>query len=421
MPGRTSDNGRVMTFHGRVGSRAPLMGLTAAVLALLLLPTLVLGADWTPLRRVSGNGGSRLDSMHQLAAANGKLFMVYPRIGSGPTDDRVVYLRSGNNGTSWSRERALFASTNKHRHVVPNLAIAARGDIVVVAWRVKGPEEHSLFVRVSRDGGNTFGIRTRIVSTTKDHGVGVPAVAIGNDVVAVSWTNRASGKVRIRTSRNGGRTFKAAKTLGRTSLSIDCRNKLTDGLVGIAANDKSIHVAWSYAPKRQCLASSIRVRTSIDRGRTWSPLRTITNKRSYGWPELDARGKTVVATVQSPTGGIITARSIRNGRKWDDKLRKAQDGFSFSAADITLLPEGRALMTYVKERIRNDRLISTKVVSRRSPDNGASFKAPKAVTADDKLLRMAPNIANNGKKATIVVQSGQLDGSPRNVFASRLR
>jgi len=410
-----------MTFDRRVGSRAPLMGLTAAVLALLLLPTLVLGADWTSLQRVTSNGGSRLDSMHQLAAANGKLHLVHPRVGSGATDDRIVYQRSGNDGGSWSREHLLFASTNKHRHVVPNLAIAARGDIVVVAWRVRGPDEHSLFVRVSRDGGNTFGVRTRMVATTKAHGIGVPAVTVGNDVVAVAWTNRGSGKIKIRTSRNAGRSFKAAKALGTTSLSIDCRHKLTDGLVGIAASDKSIHVAWSYAPKRQCLASSIRIRTSVDRGRSWSPLRTITNKRSYGWPELAARGKTVVATVQSPTGGIITARSLRNGRRWDDKLRKAPDGFSFSAADIALLPEGRALMTYVKERIRKDRLISTKVVSRRSPDNGANFKAPKAVTADDKMLRMAPNIAANGKKATIVVQSGQLDGSPRNVFASRLR
>jgi hypothetical protein len=237
----------------------------------------------------------------------------------------------------------------------------------------------------------------------------------------VTWTNRANGRIKIRTSKNGGRSYGPAKTLGKTGLSIDCRSQLTDGLVGIAANDRSLHVAWSQGPRRKCLASTIKVRTSLDRGRSWSPRRTITDKRSYGWPELAARGKTVVATVQSPTGGIITARSARNGRNWSDKLYKAPKGHSLSAADVALLPKRKAIITYVKERVRKDRLISTRVVSRRSPDDGANYRAPKSVTSEARLLRMAPNVAANGKKVTIVVQSGRMDGSPRNVFSSRLR
>ncbi len=410
-----------MTLYGRVGSRAPLMGFLAAVLSLLLFPTLVLGADWTSLSRVSSTPGSRLDSLHQLTAAAGKLHLVHPRIGPNTTDDRVVYQRSGNDGTSWTKELPIFTATVNLRHVQPNLAIAAKGDVVAVAWRVKGPEETALFVRVSRDGGDTFGVRDQISFTRKDDGIGVPVMAIGNDVVAIAWTDRTHGRIKLRTSRNTGRTFGPAQTLGKTNLSIDCKEKLTDGLVGMAANDKSLHVAWSHAPKRQCLAASIKVRTSLDRGQRWSRERTITARRSYGWPELDARGKTVVATVQSPTGGVITARSARNGRKWTDKLLKAPSGYSYSAADVTLLPKGKALITYVKERIRKDRLVSTRVVSRRSTNDGASYNGPTSVTGDAKLLRMAPNVAANRARATIVVQSGQLDGSPRNIYATRLR
>ena len=410
-----------MTLHRRVGSRAPVTGLTAAVLALLLLPTLVLGAEWTSPKRVSEAGGSRLDSLHQLAGDRGKLHLVHPRIGSGTTDDRVVYQRSADGGTSWSKERTLFHATNQRRHVVPNLAVAARGDIVAVAWRVGGPAGHTLFVRVSRDGGQSFGIKDEIFSTSKGHGVGVPAVTIGNDFVAVAWTNRANGKIKLRISRDDGRTFKPARTLGRTSLSIDCRKTLTDGLVGLAANDRSLHVAWSHAPKRSCYARAIKVRTSLDRGGSWSPRRTITERRSYGWPELDARGKTVVATVQSPNGGVIVSRSGKNGRNWRDRLLKPAKGHSLSAADVMLLPDGKALMTYVNERIRKHRLVSTKVVSRRSPDDGRSWKEPKVVVPGASVLRMAPNIAAIGKRATIVLQSGQLDGSPRNNYAARLR
>lgn len=409
-----------MTSYGRAGSRVPLTGLTMALLALFLVPTLVHGADWTAGRRVN-NSGARLDSMHQLAAAGGKLHLIHPRIGPNATDDRVLYQRSSDGGASWTRERALWTATNQRREVVPNLAVGARGDTVAVAWRAAGPEEHALFVRVSRDGGDTFGPRTQLFATAKRHGIGVPAVAVGKEVVGVTWTNRANGRIKIRTSKNGGRSYGPAKTLGKTGLSIDCRSQLTDGLVGIAANDRSLHVAWSQGPRRKCLASTIKVRTSLDRGRSWSPRRTITDKRSYGWPELAARGKTVVATVQSPTGGIITARSARNGRNWSDKLYKAPKGHSLSAADVALLPKRKAIITYVKERVRKDRLISTRVVSRRSPDDGANYRAPKSVTSEARLLRMAPNVAANGKKVTIVVQSGRMDGSPRNVFSSRLR
>ncbi len=421
MLGRTGDNVAVTTLDRGVGSRAPLTGFAAAVLALFLLPTLVLGADWTPLSRVSANGGSRLDSLHQLAADRGKLHLVHPRIGPSAIDDRVVYQRSTNDGASWTKERTLFSASLQRRNVIPNLAIAAKDNMVAVAWRVNGPAGNALFVRVSRDGGSSFAGKREIFSTSRSHGVGVPAVAVGDDVVAVAWTNRANGKIKIRTSRDDGRTFQAARTLGQTSLSIDCQKRLTDGLVGLAINDRAVHVAWSHAPTRQCLAKGIKVRSSLDRGKSWGSRRTITKRLNYGWPELDSRGKTVVATVQSPTGGVIVARSGRNGKAWRDRLLKPAKGHSLSAADITLLPNKKAFMTYIDERIKNRRLISTMVVSRFSPDDGRSWNRPRTVAKRQSLLRMAPNVAANGKSLTIAVQSGQLDGTPRNIFTTRLR
>ena len=410
-----------MTPHRRVGSRAPLVGLAAAALALLLLPSLAIGADWSALKRVSDDGGSRLDSLHQVAATRDKLHLLHVRIGPRKTDDRVVYQRSRNGGASWTRERVLFSATNGRRHVVPNVALAAQGDIVVAAWRVNGSKGHSLFVRVSRDGGQAFAKRVEVFSTRKSAGVGVPAVAVGNDVIAVAWTNRADGKIRIRTSRDDGRTFKSSTTLGQTKMSIDCRARLTDGLVGLAINNKSVHVAWSHSPKQRCFASSIRVRTALDRGKAWSPVRTITERDTFGWPELDARGKTVLATAQTLGGSIVVARSARNGRNWREQLLKPPSGRGFSGADVVLLPRKKAVLVYVNERIRKDRLVSTRLVSRRSKNDGASWQKPKAVTRDAKLLRMAPNVVANESRVTVVVQSGQLDGSPRNIYASRLR
>lgn len=421
VPPRTGHNGTVMTSRRGVGSRAPLTGLIAAVLALLLLPTLALGADWQKARRVTEFGGARLDSLHQLAADRGTLHLVHPRIGSGATDDRVVYQRSTDGGASWTKERPVFSANRVHRDIVPNLALGVKGDVVAVAWRVAGSGKHTLFTRVSRDGGSSFGLKDEIFSTSRGHGIGVPTVAVGNGIVAVAWTNRANGKVKLRISRDDGRTFEPAKTLGRTKLSIDCRKRLTDGLVGLAVNGRSVHVAWSHAPKRSCMAKAIKVRTSLDGGKSWSTRRTITDRRSYGWPELDSRGKTVVATVQSPTGGVIVARSGKNGRNWRDQLLKPPRGYSLSAADVTLMSDKRAMVTYVKERVKKRRLVNTRVVSRFSGTDGRSWKRPRTVVAKARKLRMAPNIAANGRRPTIVLQAGQLDGWPRNILATRLR
>jgi hypothetical protein len=418
---RTTHDRVVMTIHRRVGCRAPLSSLGAALLALLLLPALAFGAEWTGLERVTSVGGSRLDSLHQAASARNVLHLLHARLGPGRTDDKVVYQRSGNDGRSWSAERPLFKANVRYRKVVPNLAIEARDRLVAVAFRVSGPSGHTLFVRVSRNGGSTFGKRVALFATKNRDGIGVPAVAVGDDVIAVAWTNRANGEIKVRTSRDDGQSFKRARTLGATKVSIDCRDTLTDGLVGIAANDRSLHVAWSDAGRRQCIADDIKVRTSLDRGASWSSTRTITERDSFGWPELDARGKTVVATVQATGGSVIVARSEKNGRNWREQTFKPPSGYIFSATDVALLPDKKALVAYVKERLQNGKLVSTRVVSRRSPDDGISWSKPKPVTQEAKLLRMAPNLVNNGSRATLVVQSGQLDGKPRHIYASRLR
>jgi hypothetical protein len=415
----------VMTPGGRVGRGVPstiVLALLASLAATLLAAASV-AADWTTLKRVTDERGSRLDSLHQLAADRGIFHIVHPRIGPGATDDRVFYQRSDDQGETWSQPWPLFQATTMHRQVVPNLALDASRETVAVVWRVSGPEGHAMLLRVSRDGGRTFGKRKGIVSTKRDHGIGVPAVAVdvGGRVIVVAWTDRHDRTIMLRSSRDGGRTFGDARSVGRTNLSIDCRRRLTDGLVGLAASLRSIHVAWSDAPTRRCQASRIQARRSGDHGRTWEAARTVTARRSYGWPELDARGRTVMATVQAPGGDVIVARSGNDGASWADRLLKAPRGANFSAADVVLLPERKAMITYVNERIRRARLLATKVVSRWSPDDGTSLRRPRTVAGEARRLRIAPNIAGDGEGVSIVLQSGPLSGLPRNVFVSRLR
>jgi hypothetical protein len=415
----------MMTLGGGVGPRAPSVAVLALSYALsfTLLGASAAAAGWSTLKRVTDERGSRFDSLHQLAADRGIFHVVHPRVGPGATDDRVFYQRSDDQGETWSDLSPLFQATSTHRQVVPNLALAARGDTVAAAWRVSGPGGHALLMRVSHDGGRTFGKRKDIFDTKRADGIGVPAVAVSSRgrVVVAAWTDRHTRRILLRTSRDGGRTFGDARAIGRTNLSIDCRGRLTDGLVGLAASSRFIHVAWSVAPAKRCQASSIQARRSDDKGRTWEAARVVTSRRSYGWPELDARARTVMATVQAPGGDVIVARSTDDGASWSDRLLKAPKGANFSAADIVLLPDRKAMVTYVNERIRRAKLIATKVVSRWSPDDGASLRKPRTVAGEARRLRMAPNIAADGEGVSIVLQSGPLSGSPRNLFTSRLR
>ena len=81
-----------------------------------------------------------------------------------------------------------------------------------------------------------------------------------------------------------------------------------------------------------------------------------------------------MATVQSTDGGVVLSRSADDGASWDDRLLKAPRGYSFSAADVVLMDGGKAMITYVKERVRRSRLLATEVVSRWSPDDGISLR-----------------------------------------------
>jgi len=397
------------------------MGLVLVLVGLLANPVSAAAGGWTGLGRVTDLPTSRLDSMHQLVASRGILHLVHPRVGPRLTDDRVLYQRSTSDGRRWSAPKVLFKATKARRTVVPNLALAARNAIVAVAFRVSGPAGHALFVRTSRNGGRSFGPRVEIFSTTKASGIGVPAITVGKDLIAVAWTNRANGRVNVRFSRDGGQSFSGARTLARTRHSIECDSRLTDGLVGLASSGSTVHLAWSHAPTLQCAASAVRVRTSTNAGRSWKPVRTITTRTSFGWPELDARGKNVMAVVQGTAGELILARSTNNGRKWRVQLSKPPRGRSYSAGDVVLGPRGIAWISYVNERIENDRLASTRVITRRSSNGGASFGKSIPVTRDQRLLRQAANIALPGRRPVLVVQGGALDGTPRHIYSSRYR
>ena len=129
----------------------------------------------------------------------------------------------------------------------------------------------------------------------------------------------------------------------------------------------------------------------------------------------------MIATAQLPTGGLVVARSADNGRRWRDLVLKPHKGRILSAGDVLLDGRGEAWVAYVDGRVRDGKLVGTRVVARRSRDGGRRFGPATEVLGAARLLRQAPNLAMLGRRPTIVLQSGGLTGRDYDIVATRWR
>jgi hypothetical protein len=401
----------------RVPVRA--IGLCLLALGAFAQPSLADGGPST--QRVSQRGGTRLDSLHQLASSAGVLHLAHARTGLSGRPDQVIVQRSRDGGSDWTSEHALFTAGSRYGRVLPNLALAARGSIVAVAFRVQGQDATTLFVRTSRDGGRRFGRRVAVATRSGKLALGVPAVTVGDRVLAVAWTDRDDGTIRLRRSFDGGRSFSKAEMLGRTRVSIECRGTVTDGLVGLAAAGERLYLSWADSNERSCMAGRIVMRASPDRGGRWRDERTVTGSRSYGWAELASSGGTVLATVQLPSGRLLVARSRDEGRSWRQTTLSPRRGRVLSAGDL-LIREGRQVWVgFVEETISRGRLRESRVRVIRSKDGGASFGRARTLAGTARSLRQAVNLADTDQGRVAVFQSGGLSGQPRNLLVARWR
>ena len=378
-------------------------------------------AGWTSAHRVSVRNDSALSSLHELAAAGNTLHLVHARTGPGKSDDRVVYQRSSDGGGSWTKESALWTSGPTYNGVIPNLAVAARGDVVAAVFRVRGAHGAALYARVSHNAGKTFAPRSLIVSVSGPRGLGVPAVAIGDaNTIVIAWTDRASGHVRVRRSTNGGSSFGGATTVASSDLSIDCSNpNVVDGLVGLAAAGSTVYVAWSDASGGACIASRVRIRTSHDNGRTWGKPHLVTGSSSFGWPELAALYDRLLVTLQRPDGSLLLARSTDSGKTFRQQIFKASGKRELGAADVALLDGGKAWLVVPDLAYQGDTVASSRLRFRVSTDSGRTWQPGTTIVTETDKLRQAPNVAAWHGKPVVVFQSGPVSGSRSDIWSMR--
>jgi hypothetical protein len=208
--------------------------------------------------------------------------------------DGLRYRRSINQGETFGRARYLsHASSVRH----PDIGRGPDG-LVAVSWGGY-PDDFTdqISVRVSSDGGRTFGTKHSWPTTTADWST----VAVGDGVVYLASIN-AAGKEVVRRSTNAGQSWSLI-------------SQLDPGGLTLAAEGSEAYVAW-ISPQGQ----GVKYRRTIDRGATWSPVASLSSPNWY-----------LYDTVISLQGGV--ARALYGG---DDGMyyRQSADGLTWSAPRI---------------------------------------------------------------------------------------
>jgi hypothetical protein len=263
------------------------------------------GSRWSTVKRLNQK------SMHgiqpAIAASGDAVYAVW--VGTRryvpykPAAPRTLYFRANlreGASASWRAIKRLSSTTGR----VDRPAIAADGSNVYVAWT--NANNGTIWVATSRDRGRNWSRRK--VATTRSKDVsgywGHPVIAASADRIILAWWPRQDATMKVRISKDGGRSWSAATTLGYSTWH-----------PAVAAKDGRLVVAWPHERR-------LYVRT-WDEG--WGPRR-----------EVDTGGKKVyspaVALRDSDSMAIAYPVCLRNcSFKPDSPVSKASLKWRYSA------------------------------------------------------------------------------------------
>lgn len=252
-----------------------------AALAFCGMVAVAQAADWKPEVRLSdGRAAARVtfNFVRSIAAdGEGGLHAVWWDERDGAS--RVHYRRG--RGGDWREDVVLSADDARAQHP----AVAAAGRRVYVAWHELAGAQPDVVIRVSADGGATFGppVRPRHSATAAAH----PSLAATGDRVHLVFHDEREGRTEIyhERSTDGGRTFEPEQRVSDPG---------AISWVGtVTATPDRLYVAWVDLKDGN---EEEYVRASDDGGRTFRPPVRLTENGACSWaPSLAARGDTVHA------------------------------------------------------------------------------------------------------------------------------
>ena len=294
--------------------------LIAATLLLLLSAQPAFAIGWDGEAKLSSAETLRPELVRTGASA---------ALAAWVTGSSFVARRTTDGGTTWLPAQTLSTSLSL------GASVAASGQNVnaVFAKRVRCPASGAFVSRIyhrrSVDGGGTWGAPVALTSSCSE--AIQPDVARSSDgQVSVVWTGLTTGRILIRTSRDGGVTFAPAIAFASTTIVISdtsapAATYSADPQVAIGSSGTT-YAAYASAP------DTLSIRRSRDRGTTWSAPTRLT-------ADAIAPNMSLVATgTRAIVGYTVDAGSLFRG-----VYRTTADrGATWSAAkSVVSVPSGQ--------------------------------------------------------------------------------
>jgi hypothetical protein len=309
---------------------------------------------------VSPLGGGLTSAASSVAANGDVVHAVYWRQFAAGNEE-VFYRRSQNRGDSWEPEVRLTDATGLSRS--PSVAVS--GSTVYVVWADDRAGNFEIYLKLSQNGGTTWGTDTRL-TTMAGSSLG-PSVAVSASRIHVVWNDDRDGNLEIyhkrgaldgsswdadaRITNTGTSSTHPTLAIGSSAvhlaweegqqvayqLSLDdgatwsAAQQLSHALAGqfiaarlpsIAATDQDVHVVWMDNRTLTCIyCYRLYYASSTSNGSTWGGEREISSdESSTGYPSLSASGSAlrVLWASRSEIAGtsIYYLRSLDGGQTW---------------------------------------------------------------------------------------------------------
>jgi Tol biopolymer transport system component len=231
---------------------------------------------------------------------------VTDRINGGWANDTTrkvgaYYIRSSNDGTSWTAPIRLDPTTQQGSRA----AIASAGADVYAVWvsttkwiAYSGSAPRVLYLRRNTNHGSSSAWGTTIGLTSTTGRVDYPSISATGAYVYVAYTDSSTGSVRVDISADHGAHWKTV-TVGSTSLtSSSGRN----GFPTIASSGSNVGVAWIADQ-----SDTVTARVSTTNGSTWGGAMSLGTSTST--PSAAAAGTRI---------GFAWTQHVESFRIWDN-------------------------------------------------------------------------------------------------------
>ena len=276
--------------------------------ALILIGTqAVVAVDWSSASAISTSGAAGA-SMQSTAVTGTQTVHVAFTDQAGP-GAVAMYRRSTDGGATWedpveiSRPEAFGATA---------LALESTGTTLdLVIGEFDASDNFFLYYRTSSNEGVDWSEPMRLTPLTGD--AGKADVSRSGSRVTVAWTDGATGRVLVRVSTDGGATFGHRTEVGVTSNQPYSGFDSYDAWVAVADAGGTINVAWKRSDR------ILRTRRSTNAGESWRPVVTLSQTADNLYVTLMAAGDKVAIGYTSAIEGHWRAtlrRSTNEGRTW---------------------------------------------------------------------------------------------------------